>query len=304
MNHNVDSNSEANHSENDISASEKDIEFFSENGYLLLTGFLDKEEVDIFRDEMNRILELVINSSIANNRTNKRLGLTEDENGSQSVRTIHPYIDLSQSFRSLAVDKNASIAGEVSGSELVLLDRESQLNFKQPLSDPIPELDSKKGDDRFPVHADSPYFDYDGVVVVSVFLDDCTVENGALEVWPGTHKEDIGHVQTELGLAASPDEVDYNAGNPITGPAGSVLIMDSQLIHSSGPNTTSQPRRMALYRYTPQENVETELREGAARLGYQSSFPMEFVESAYENEYLRMKRNNSFSDCFDADDHI
>lgn len=274
---------------------------FDKNGYLFIPDMFSIETIEKLRGESNRILELLINSSLANDRTSGRLGLTQDEHGKQSVRTVHPYIDLSQFCRRIAVDQLASIVDSLVDYNAVLLDRESQLNFKKPLDNPIPELESKTGTDQFPVHADAPYFEFDDSVVAIIFIDKCTEDNGALEVWPGTHTADITHVESELGLAASPEEVDYDGGNVVAGPAGSLLLMDSRLVHSSSPNATDHPRRLAIFRYIPEQDCDAEVHDGAVRPSTGSEFPIEIIESSYENDYRRQKRDGDFSDQFVVD---
>ncbi|MGB5757335.1 MAG: phytanoyl-CoA dioxygenase family protein [Acidimicrobiales bacterium] len=66
-------------------------------------------------------------------------------------------------------------------------------------------------------------------------LTDFTAENGATRIVPGSHREP-GH----------PDPDDESIAVPAEMAAGSVLIMDSQLWHCGGPNTTVDDWRLGL----------------------------------------------------------
>lgn len=66
-------------------------------------------------------------------------------------------------------------------------------------------------------------------------LTDFTAENGATRIVPGSHR-DPGH----------PDPDDDSIAIAAEMPAGSVMIMDSQLWHCGGPNTTVDDWRLGL----------------------------------------------------------
>ncbi|MEM7337060.1 MAG: phytanoyl-CoA dioxygenase family protein [Actinomycetota bacterium] len=66
-------------------------------------------------------------------------------------------------------------------------------------------------------------------------LTDFTADNGATRIVPGSHREP-GH----------PDFDDDGSAIAAEMPAGSVLIMDSQLWHCGGPNTTTDDWRLGL----------------------------------------------------------
>ncbi len=66
-------------------------------------------------------------------------------------------------------------------------------------------------------------------------LTDFTADNGATRIVPGSHRNP-GH----------PDPDDESIAVPAEMPAGSVLVMDSQLWHCGGPNTTADRWRLGL----------------------------------------------------------
>lgn len=281
------------------------IEQFQEKGYLMLPGYLDEDTTNRLKDEADRLLELTVNTSLATNRQSQRLSLNEHGDGSQSVRNIQPFIDISREYKRIGVTDLPPLLRPLMDDDPVSMDRTSQLNYKQPLPEPIPELDGAPFTGNYPVHADWPYFEGKATaptkfIIGSVFIDECTKENGALEIWPGSHTRTFEHEHTELGAYEVPPEtIDHDAGKPIRGPAGSILFFDAKLVHSSSPNVTDGPRRLAIYRHAPAKTVNTDVKGGSARPeGY--GFPQECIESTFENEYHRLKRKGQYNDEFTA----
>ena len=72
----------------------EDLAHFRENGYLVLPQAFNAEEVALMQHEADRILELIINSSLANGRKSGRLDILQTSTGPM-VRKIQPINDLS-----------------------------------------------------------------------------------------------------------------------------------------------------------------------------------------------------------------
>lgn len=66
-------------------------------------------------------------------------------------------------------------------------------------------------------------------------LTDFTAENGATRIVPASHRD-----------PGQPDPDDESIAIPAEMPAGSVMIMDSQLWHCGGPNSTADDWRLGL----------------------------------------------------------
>ena len=111
------------------------------------------------------------------------------------------------------------------------------------------------GDQRQPVHSDVghlwPIESLDAPhppaqLVVNVLTVDVSPENGATEIWPGTHRELGVGVGDDVKIA--PDLLEQRrAISPPFQPTfgrGSVLIRDIRLWHAGMPNRTSEPRPM------------------------------------------------------------
>lgn len=84
-----------------------------------------------------------------------------------------------------------------------------------------------------------------------IALDEATLENGCIRVLPGSHRWGLQphHRDPELGDLvgyAGPDE-----GMAVPLPAGHAAIFSSLLLHCSGPNTSTGPRRAYVVQYAP-----------------------------------------------------
>lgn len=282
---------------------EADVEGFHEDGYVFLPGFFD--DVEELRAEADRILELVINSSLSTGRKSGRLVYVRRPDGVHVVRKVDPVLDLSKPLTDVATEDVVAPIRQLLDDEPVLLERTAQLNYKEPLFEPPGGLEATAGEDRFPVHSDWAYYEGSfppGVITPIVFLDDVGEDSGPVQVWPGTHTEDLEHESVDIGLEVPPDAIDHDAGEPVTGPAGSLLLFDSRLIHSSEPNTSGRPRRLLILGHAPASNLgavrTSDVSDGIVRAG--GGYPKELREARYESEYRRLTALGEYEDRFTA----
>jgi ectoine hydroxylase-related dioxygenase (phytanoyl-CoA dioxygenase family) len=278
-----------------------DIEQFREEGYVFLPGYFDADRVEAFEAETERLLEQEINAALANDRKSERLKLAPGADGQPMAKAINPSIDLSRVFKDLAVEELAEILEPLLDDTPISIDRTAQLNYKLPLEESLP-FEDDRAEDAYPVHADWPYYEGrfpESIITTIVFVDECRLDSGPIEVWPRTHTESYDHEFTEgVGQEVPPDVLDHDAGEPVLGPAGSVLAFDARLVHSSGPNTSGHPRRLAIYGHAPKRNVDVPIEDGSARPDAANTYPTELVESTYLGEYYRKKRLGEFTDQF------
>ena len=111
-------------------------------------------------------------------------------------------------------------------------------------------------------HQDFPFqpMTNDDIITCLLFLDDVTLENGPLEVVPGTHKGPIySHWHGGRFAGAVADSVkDEHIGNLVkcTGKAGSVCLMHARLLHGSAPNKSDKPRTLYITTYYAEDAIE------------------------------------------------
>ena len=282
------------------------IDTFREQGFLFIPNYFDHESINKFRGEADRILELVINSSIALDRKSGRLELVNSENG-KTIRAVNPASDLSKVFRDVAVEDLPELHHSLCGNNHVSIDRTFQINYKQPITESLENLTAESGNESYPVHADKPFYEDfysaghpNGVITSAVFIDKCTEQNGAIEVWPGTHKREIHHKRNESGISVPRSALDHDDSVAITGPSGSLLLFDYRLVHSSSKNETENPRRVAIYGHAPTKNVSHPITDGTVRIPGTTNPSEELIESTYEHEYYRRKRHGDFNDVWSS----
>ena len=150
--------------------------------------------------------------------------------------------------------------------------------------------------DRFPVHNDWAYYqaqNYPQAIISSaITLDDCPAESGPIHIWPGSHKQHLEHESIDIGLQVKKDLLDFEGGEDLVLPAGSVAFFSSLLVHNSRPNTSGKPRRMMIYSHYPASaKMGVDVRNGPTRLR----------EAPYEWEYTRMKLRGEENDVFRAE---
>ena len=83
-------------------------------------------------------------------------------------------------------------------------------------------------------------------------LDDATEENGTVRLIPGSHRNGILPHDRQPGtndLVGAPAEAE---GVVVEAKAGDVVAFSSLLLHATGANRSSKPRRVYLAQYTPE----------------------------------------------------
>lgn len=127
---------------------------------------------------------------------------------------------------------------------------------------------------RVPWHQDGEYWPIRPLATCSAWLaiDDATIDNGCLQVIPGSHRagqlldhEVNGSPDLSLPLQLKADQFDETQAVPITLQAGQISFHDVFLVHGSEPNHSDVPRRGMTLRYMPTSSVYD--RDQAGRRG-------------------------------------
>ncbi len=270
--------------------------FWEKNGFLVLPSVFTADEISSMRSEADFILELVVNSSLCNQRQSRRLDIRKRQSGGMIVRKIQPINDLSLILSKVSEDERLlSPMRELMADQPILM--EEKLNYKQP----VQAMDGFRvplDDDRFPVHNDWAYYLYNGypddIISSAITIDDCHAGNGTICAFPGTHHEHIDHKRVRNGLEVPAEKVDLTTGVHLDAPAGSVMYFHAKLVHTSEPNSTSHPRRVMIYSHYPKRaNMGIDVRNGPNRLR----------ESPWEWEYRRRKEAGEYVDEFKAEEN-
>lgn len=100
-----------------------------------------------------------------------------------------------------------------------------------------------------PPHQDAAYLEGnpDRYVTFWIALDDCTPENGCLQVVPTSHRTDYAHEGTEPQVGAAVWGSLSRMDVPLH--PGWAIAFHPRLVHASAANTSTRPRRALMLRY-------------------------------------------------------
>ncbi len=235
--------------------SETDLARYDRDGFLVFPGFLDEKAVRAFRADLQ-----------AYERDHDILQAegTITEPGKQEIRSVFGIHQLSDRFDRLTRQPDIlDMVHQLLGSEAYI--HQSRINYK-------PGFHGK----GFDWHSDfETWHAEDGMprmraVSFSIALTDNTPFNGPLMLIPGSHHTFIpcvgrtpeDHYQSslkkqELGVPceqALRDMVEAHGIKAPTGPAGSLIIFESNVLHGSNANMSPWPRSNLFFVYNSVEN--------------------------------------------------
>lgn len=231
---------------------------YESNGYLVLDDLLSGQEVDLYRAELQRLSEDPVL------RASERVILEPE---SDELRSVFEVEKVSQLFADLLQSSRLTdIARQVLDSDVYI--HQSRVNYKPGF-----------GGAPFHWHTDfETWHSEDGMprpraFSVSIALTENHPFNGPLMVMPGTHKTFVPTIgatpldyhKESLQVAApsvgSPDRkhltrmADEHGIQQITGPAGSAVMFDSNLLHGSNGNLSPFARSNIFIVYNSVENT-------------------------------------------------
>ena len=220
-----------------MSITREQVEFFRDNGYVILPGVLGADQIADGR----RILDDYLSQSRHLNRSNDVLDLeaghSYDEPKLRRIKnacTVHPFFGGLMTSQPILDTVEAVLGGDIRY-------RRSQINLK-----------TAGGGTPVEWHQDfamEPHTNSD-IATVGIAFDDSTVENGCLQVIPGTNRGHVlNHFRGETFVGAiSPDhgEVDLTASVSVEVPAGGIWLHHGLVLHGSGLNRSSNSTRRAL----------------------------------------------------------
>ena len=210
---------------------------FHTHGYVKLGPLLDDATVELLRREYDREFALARSGASA--------------------------------FRNLAIDDTDDVAAKNQAEEQMLQIMqmcERNLHFRrmlyhEPILDCVEDLIGpniqlfhdqalyKPAHHGGPVfwHQDNAYWQCVPANLVSCWmtLDDVTVDNGAMQVIPGSHVQALEHDRSASSnaLLDSADQVDGSQAVAIELPAGGAMLHHCQTFHYTAPNNTPRERR-------------------------------------------------------------
>ena len=217
---------------------EDQVNFYRDNGYLVLPGHLPSDIIDKARSEID-----VLSAHAATiDQSDDKIDLEETHTRTDPrIRRIKRPDLQSDFFRSLL------------NNDLILGPARSLLGDDIRLQ--TAKLNMKKAQYGAPVqwHQDWAFYPYtnDDVLAIGIVFDDMDEENGPLQVIPGTHRGPVlnhhnnGYFHGSVDLAEAGLSLDDAVS--LKGPAGTVSIHHARVLHGSALNRSARDRKMLFY---------------------------------------------------------
>lgn len=187
------------------------------------------------------------------------------------LRRVASPVEVSDNYLAVMRDNRAlDAAAQLIGPNVEF--NNSKINAKQPASNTEIRFHQ---DFLFQPHSN------EDLITVLFFLDDVTLENGPLNVVPGTHRStlfDHWHDGVFTGAVSPQVEAEHVADVvSIHGAAGSACLMHTRLLHGSAPNTSDRPRTLFISEYRAEDSKPLQVNH---------------LPSVYEGEVVRGERTN------------
>ncbi len=230
------------------------VDQFKKDGYIFLENALTKAQLLSVKDQLATwVDESKLHSEsfgkIKDGRPRFDVDIKSHSEDKPALRRITSPAEISDSCLDIVKDNSAlDLVAEIFSPNIKHWT--NKLNLK---------LASSGTEVKF--HQDFPFEPHsnEDIMTVLFFLDDVTLENGPLEVVPGSHNGplySLWHDGVFTGAVASEIEA-ANKGEAIscTGRAGSACLMHSKLLHGSGSNRTKLPRSLYIVSYTAEDAI-------------------------------------------------
>ena len=249
------------------------IEFYQENGFLVIEDFLDPHELAHWQHTTQEAVDqrLATTQGALSNQHDP------DAYYAQVFTQCLKLAETHQGMRELMLDPRlGEMAARLAGVDGIRIWHDQAL-FKPPFGNPTGW------------HLDNPYWSFSSRDSLSVWvaLDDATRDNGCLYYLPGTHKTatyqnaGIGQNQADLFKIYPQWREQDSVGCPC--PAGSAVFHNGLTAHGAGANMTNRPRRAMTCAYMP---------DGATFNGTRNILPEAYFQSLKIGDALNDDRIN------------
>jgi phytanoyl-CoA hydroxylase len=254
---------------------QKEIDFYWDNGYLFVKDAITPEQLAgliadfaVWTAESREHTE-PYGETLANR---PRFDIASEHTAAAPrLRRVASPVEVSDTYLDVMRDNTAlDAAVQLIGPNVEF--NNSKINAKQPGSSTEVKYHQ---DFMFQPHSN------EDLITCLFFMDDVTLENGPLNVVPGTHRGELwdhwhdgvytGTVSPEVEAAYVGDAV------PIYGPAGSACLMHTRLLHGSAPNNSDRPRTLLILEYRAEDSKPLQVNH---------------LPSSFEGEVVRGRRTN------------
>ncbi|MEM6315225.1 MAG: phytanoyl-CoA dioxygenase family protein [Planctomycetota bacterium] len=215
-----------------------EVQFYNDQGYLYMPGFVRREAAGALRAEVLEIMREVFGLDA------DRLGRAED--AKDALRQSNQYLAGSRLDELINGERTKAVAGRlIGGNAHVYL--------------PFTAVKAGGGGGKFHLHQDNQYTNHypaEGSLNIWVALVDMSPENGCLQISPHSQKDGPLLKKAELGKGdfITPESEAHRLFQ-LRMCAGDAVAFTRLTVHGSGPNNTSDPRVAYALQYH-REDVE------------------------------------------------
>jgi len=250
----------------------RDIDFYRDNGYLIVEKFLNRRELDHWRSTTDDAVAQRLN--LKNGWQNQS---DPDEFYAQVFTQCVKLAETHDGMREIMFDPRlGEMATTLAGVDGIRIWHDQAL-IKPPYGNPTAW------------HLDNPYWSFSSRNAISIWvaLDDATLANGCMFYLPGSHKTarfENANIGVNVGnlFKIYPEwlKIDSVAA-PV--PAGTAVFHNGLTAHGAGANMTNRPRRAMTCAYMP---------DGSTFNGQQNVLPKEYFESLKVGDVLNDNKIN------------
>lgn len=215
------------------------IDFYDENGYLMVENAVTPEQLKALQETTYRLID----ASRAVTETDDVYDLDEGH-GPDNPRLTRIKLPHKQDPVYWDVLKNSAmteVLTDLLGPDTLI--QTSKLNTKAP-----------GGGQAVEWHQDWAFYPHtnDSVLAFGLMLEDVDESNGPLKVIPGSHKGPVlAHTNADGVFcgAVDPSDPDFHLDKAVTltGKAGSMTVHHARTLHGSAPNTSDRNRYILFY---------------------------------------------------------
>ena len=226
---------------------------FWADGYLLVENAVDSELLASMRNDFRDWVDESRSFAQAYGETidgRPRYDLEPGHSAAApALRRVNAPVEVSKSYyRAMADSRMTDCVADLIGPNVKF--HHSKINSKRP-----------GGATEVKWHQDFPFTPHsnDDLITALLMVDEVTEENGPLEVVPGSHRGEIhGLWHDGVFTGAVSDDVASQCrqqAKVCTGPAGSVCLMHTRLLHGSAPNLSQDPRTLFINVYSAEDAI-------------------------------------------------
>jgi len=212
---------------------------YFENGFVLVEGAISDDWLTRLRGASNALIEQSRNVTESGDTFILESGHSADD---PRLKRVTSPVSHHEDFWAFAAESPiADAVADVVGPNVKFY--HSKLNYKWA-----------GGGERFAWHQDIqawPHTNY-SPVTVGVYLEDCDLEQGPLRAVTGSHKGDLYSMYDETGawvVKIQDEKLNWLRDDmiaPMTGPAGTMFLLNCRTIHGSTDNKSPRSRPLLL----------------------------------------------------------